>query len=75
MIHWLRLQALTAKDMDSVPDQRIKIPWVVWHGQKMEKKIKKVMSDLRINLNPYNEILYSHYIHLTLCKSIVVKYT
>lgn len=39
MVQWLELQALTAGDIGSIPDQRTKIPHVMWLGPNFKKII------------------------------------
>ena len=38
LVHWLRLWASNSGGMDSIPDQGIKIPHAMGHGQKKKKK-------------------------------------
>ena len=40
MVQWLGLRDLTAKDLDSIPDQGTKIPKATRHSRK--KKQKKI---------------------------------
>ena len=38
VVQWLRLHASNAGTVGSIPGQGTKIPYAVWHGQKIKKK-------------------------------------